>query len=312
MQELIGHHDWRARGGLEGLDTDDEEEPDQEGAAIGAAVDAPHAALARAIAGGPVPGQELHEAAAQQGVYEPVPVSVHLAPSQRRVQQPALEAEPGRRLKKGTGAWLCEHRGDPIAPGHTVTVVQACYWLASMKNDHRVTDTVIDQFCAMMHHLILPADNLYPASYHMVKAVLDVESSKACTRHICDKCWTVFPDMHSALYPGNADAVCAAEGCGNRRFDVSDTGVVLPKRNIYCFDVRSTVLDLLDPILEDLDTYREQREQAYKDPASYFRSPAGQYVDAAIGHKLSAPSEDEIVIPFTMGMLPMATPAGGD
>lgn len=287
LQELIGDDDWRARGGLEDLDEEDEDDI------------APRPAGDR----GPLPGQELAEAAAAQGVYAPRPIGVHLAPAQRRLQEVHAAQQGGRPPKKGTGAWLCAHRGDPITPGHAVTVVQACYWLATMKNDHRVTDTVIDQYCAMMHHLILPPDNLYPASYHMVKAVLDVESSTTCTKHICDKCWTVFPTMDPAQYHGNADAVCAAEGCGNRRFDVSETGGVFPKRNIYYFDVRATVLDLLDPVLEDLDAYREQRKQAYQDPASFLSSPAGLHVDAAIGHKLSNPSveENEIVIPFSVG-----------
>lgn len=305
LQDLVGAFEWRTRGGLDededllDLHDNDLAPPDASdpvlplGAAVGGAV-------------AHLEGLQLADAAAAVGAHVPLPI--HQAPGQRRLGVPApLAGAAQPRLKRGTGAWLRQERHRPISEGHDVTVVQACYWLASMKNDHRVTDTVIDQICAMMHHLILPKGNLYPASYHMVKAVLDVEASAARTSHICDKCWTVFPHLPPAAYASHTGTICAAEGCGNLRFNVSETGAVTPKRNIYCFDVRETVLDLMDPLLDNLETYKKQRHKAFQDGASYWASPAGQHVDKKTGYKFSNPPPGEIAIPFSMGKHPTHT-----
>lgn len=172
-----------------------------------------------------------------------------------------------------------------------------------MKNENRVTDEVIDRTCGMIHKLLLPPGNLYPSSYHMVKAVLEVEASSACARHICDECWSLFPPMEQSQYSECVDATCSHNGCGNKRFAVSDSGVVAPKRTMYQLDVRETVLDLMDPIWEDLQPYLKQRQDDFDDAATFWGSPAGRCLDEATGFKFSRPAPDEVAIPFGLGML---------
>lgn len=226
-------------------------------------------------------------------------LQVHHAPGHRQAAAPLL----GEPIKRGTGAWLRSRRSDPIHPGSSVTILQAAYWLGTMKNENRVTDEVIDRICGMVHKLLLPKGNLFPTSYHMVKAVLEVEASSACARHICDQCWTLFPHMDQADYSASSDAVCTQLGCGNQRFNVSDTGVVVPKRTMYQFDVRDTVLDLMDPIWSDLEAYLKQRQEDFADDATFWGSPAGRCLDQAAAFKFSQPGPDEVAIPFGLGTI---------
>lgn len=232
---------------------------------------------------------------------------VHRAPGHRQEEAPRhMHDAP---LKRGTGAWLRSCRAQPIHPGSPVTVLQAAYWLGTMKNENRVTDEVIDRLCGMIHKLLLPPGNLFPPSYHMVKAVLEVESSTACAKHICDKCWSVFPHLEHADYSACSDAECTRPGCCNKRFTVSDSGVVVPKRTMYQFDVRDTVLDLLDPVWADLDPYLRQREADFGDSATFWGSPAGQSIDKATGYKFSQPGPNEVAIPFGLGNFQHMTPS---
>ena len=63
--------------------------------------------------------------------------------------------------------------------------------------------------------------------------------------------------------------MCPGDGCGNLRFNVSDTGVVTPKRTMYQFDVRETVLDLLDPVWGGLDAYMRKRQADFEDSSTF-------------------------------------------
>lgn len=227
---------------------------------------------------------------------------VHRAPGHR--QDPA--PPPGEHLKRGTGAWLHAHRSDYIHPGNPVTVLQAAYWIGTMKNANRVTDEVVDRMCAMISRLLLPPGNLFPASYHMVKAVLDVEASSTCARHLCDQCWSLFPHMDPVDYAACADVECTNNSCSNKRFNVSDSGVVVPKRIMYQFDVRGTVLDLMDPIWENIESYMQQRQADFNDKATFWGSPAGLCLDKATGYKFSQPAPHEVAIPFGLGVLSMS------
>lgn len=253
-------------------------------------------------------GDPEHFAAAEVGLVAPpgaaalpqgdAQLEVHYAPGHRQAAPP-----PGAPPKRGTGAWLRSRRSDPITPGCSVTVLQAAYWLGTMKNENRVTDEVIDRMCGMIHKLLLPPGNLFPPSYHMVKAVLEVESSSTCAKHVCDKCWSLFTHMEPIDYSACCDDVCTKPGCGNRRFNVSDSGVVAPKRTMYQFDVRATVLDLMDPIWESLELYRNQRKEDFNNNTTFWGSPAGHSLDQATGFKFSQPGPDEVAIPFGLGTI---------
>jgi len=221
------------------------------------------------------------------------------------------EHRPARRraLKAGTGKWFLANRAKPIAPDHPVTIIEACHWLATLKSSSRMTDDALDKVCQMIHKFLLPEGNLFPPSYHIVKATLGVDSSAGCTDHICDKCWSVFPRVHAADFAAHEDDVCQATGlpgclsgpCGNPRFSKSETGVLAPNRSFYQFDVTETVRDLLEVAFSNLPEVLAQRRADFEDPATFWGSPAGAQLDAACGHKFSIPAEDELAIVFALG-----------
>lgn len=214
-----------------------------------------------------------------------------------------------RAPKAGTGEWFFMHRAEPICPGHSVTIVEACHWLATLKSSTRMTDEVVDQFCLMVSKFLLPPGNLFPTSYHMVKATLGVENSKACTEHICDKCWSVFPRLHHSEFENHAEDVCQATGipgclggvCGNPRFERTETGTVLPKRCLYQFNIADTVRDLLEVSLSDWDQVAAQRAADFNQPETFWGSPAGKQLDASCGHLFSNPPPGEVAVNFALG-----------
>lgn len=217
-----------------------------------------------------------------------------------------------RALKAGTGRWFLANRAKPIAPDHPVTIIEACHWLATLKSSSRMTDEAVDKTCQMIHKFLLPDGNLFPPSYHIVKATLGVDSSAACTDHICDKCWTVFPRLSPADFAAHADDVCKAVGlpgcltgpCGNPRFTKSETGVIAPTRSFYQFDIAETVHDLLEVAFGNLPEVLAQRRADFNNPATFWGSPAGSQLDAACGHKFTNPAEGELAMVFALGAVP--------
>ena len=69
--------------------------------------------------------------------------------------------------------------------GTPFSVLQTCFWIAQMKYDFRISDAAIDAFCCLIHYLLLPAGNLFPPSYHVVKAFLGVSDGLQCVCHVC-------------------------------------------------------------------------------------------------------------------------------
>lgn len=225
-----------------------------------------------------------------------------------------VPGQPQRRraIKAGTGRWFLSNRAKPITPDHSVSIIEACHWLATLKSSSRMTDEAVDKICLMIHKFLLPEGNYFPPSYHIVKATLGVDSSAACTDHICDKCWSVFPRLSPASFAAHADDVCNAVGlpgclsgpCGNPRFNKSETGVLAPKRSFYQFDVADTVHDLLEVAFGNLPEVLAQRRADFSDPATFWGSPAGKQLDTACGHKFTNPAEGEVAMVFSLGMAP--------
>lgn len=326
LGKLCGLFGDRPRGGVDDVDSEDDEdagvqgaEPNIPGNAAGAGVGHPAVAAAAApVQGGPqgvpagadvgglLPQLDGGHAYAGQAGGLPEAAAMELpddgAPPAQR---------PRRAPKAGTGEWFRVHRADPILPDHDVTIVEACHWLATLKSASRMTDDAVDKVCLMVSKFLLPSGNLFPTSYHMVKATLGVENSKACTDHICDNCWSVFPRLPAAEFPAHADDVCQASGlpgciggvCGNPRFDRSETGAVTPKRSIYQFDVAETVRDLLEVTLDNWDQVKAQRDVDFGQPATFWGSPAGKQLDAACGYKFSNPPVGEIAVNFALGVI---------
>ena len=238
------------------------------------------------------PGTRANEDAAEDDSED-----IHNAPGVQLEQE-----QTSQNPKMGSGAWYYQHRTKKIVLGHSVSCLQACVWLATMKTEYRVTDVVIDMICAMIHLFILPPGNYFPTSYHIVKAVLAVDACAASVHHICDKCWTLYRPLPPDEYKANANAVCENEGCSNPRFVVSDTGVVSPQRCLYHFDVRLSLFDLLDPLWDRLDEIVQQRQINFGDPSTFWGSPAGRQLDQACRYKFSRPADDELAIMLSLGV----------
>jgi hypothetical protein len=217
--------------------------------------------------------------------------------SEHERQDPAEAAQP-QQTKRRTGKWYYENRLERITPGHTVTVLQACYWLARWKNAYRISDIALTTICYIIHYLILPRHNLFPPSYHIMKAILDVPAASECEAHVCDACWRVFPHLHPSQYHAHANDKCA--GCGKRRFNVSAAGKPTANRSAYRFGDKETVEDILSaPGL--LDGIASQRAKNFLKPWTFWGSAAGRQLDKACNHKFSKPGPGEMAVLFSGG-----------
>lgn len=207
------------------------------------------------------------------------------------------DPQPGQ-PKEGTGAWYRWKRHSPITEDHEWTVLQVSFWIAHMKSEFRITDTAIDEICKFIHYLLLTSGNIFPPSYHLVKAVLAVPAGVSCVRHVCDSCWQLFPELQPADYLAHRADTCT---CGRHRFHVGAGGKPRPNRSVYYFDEESIIKDLISKpgVLEEIiDT----REEAWDQPWTLWGSAAGRDLDRRSGYKFSNPDEGEVAILFSLGM----------
>lgn len=212
-----------------------------------------------------------------------------------------VQVEPDKPpLKRGTGAWYHHNRDQPIYPGKDLQVVTVCYWIACMKSIFRIPDTVIDLWCKFVHFLLLPDGNMFPPSFHLVKAVLAVPPLASVTRHVCPGCWELFPELGSDKLESRAGDVCKTPGCGGLRCTHDLTGKPKPTRLAYYFGEEETVTALLrQPGF--LDQLRTAQRRSQSDEASFWHMPAGLALDKACGHKFTNPAADEVAVLFSFG-----------
>lgn len=201
--------------------------------------------------------------------------------------------------RKGSAEWWYQIRREKITPTSPVSVLQAAYWVAMMKQDLRISDAAVNATCRLIHFLLLPKGNQFPPSYYLVRAVLGVASGVKCTRHVCDKCWTLLPPLDPDLHLDHKDDQCA--NCGRTRFTRNVSGYPKPRRCVYYFGELECVLHLLtSPGM--LPAIVAHRRESRNDTGSFLRSPAGQALDRACGFKFSRPGPLELAILFSMGV----------
>lgn len=174
-----------------------------------------------------------------------------------------------------------------------------------MKTAFRVTDVAIDLWCRLVHYLLLPQDNIFPPSFHLMKAVLQVPAARSVTRHVCTSCWKLYPDTRDGLGAGepDADERCQTPGCPGLRYTPDLAGRLIPNRSVYYFGASQTVGELIRQrgIWKQLQA---ERKEALKDKASFLYSPAGKALDKATGHRITNPRNDEFVLLLTIGAEP--------
>ena len=213
-------------------------------------------------------------------------------------EAPGPDDHRGPKAKEGTSAWWSERRDDPITHAHATSVLQMCFWLGRLKHEYRISDIAIDMICRLIHFLILPAGNLFPPSFHLVKAVLGVPEGITSTRHVCDRCWTLFPPLEPDQFRIHIDATC--NQCGNARFSVGFGGKPTPKRSVYYFGEAEVVTELLSkPGM--IQAIRKHRQTSKNEAWTFMGSPAGRALDKACKFKFSNPGARELAIVFSLG-----------
>ena len=188
-------------------------------------------------------------------------------------------------------------------------MLYAC-WL---EMENRISDHAFDTLCNFFANVVFGQvdGNMFPPSYHLVKAVVEVPPASSCRYHICDKCWTIFPPTRPEEHKQHATDVCGQEGCGNDRFKKTIHNKTVPsqKRCVYDFGIEETVTDLLSATSDLLAQLELNRKADFSDPASFLSSPAGQMLDARCGYRISNPRPNEIVVLLSLGTL--SSLAGG-
>ena len=201
---------------------------------------------------------------------------------------------------KGTAAWWRENRMAMVSDTCQLTVLTVAMWIASLKSQFRMSDVVVDMWCRFVHYLLLPDGNMFPPSFHLVKAVLAVPDVSSVTRHVCPQCWTLFPSLKPCDHTHHLDDVCITPAYTQKRFEVDLAGKGVPCRSVFYFGEAASLKDLvLQPGV--LAAVRAHRVHALLDPAGFWKSPAGRALDTACGGVFSAANPDEIALLFSLG-----------
>lgn len=215
---------------------------------------------------------------------------------------------PGHVPVKRTGAWYHYHRVCPLLPGHDTTVMQACFSMCMLKDQHRVPDVVVDKICGYIHHVLLPSGNMFPPSYHLMKAVAAVPPATSTAVDVCDSCWAVYPHPPSDQHPSTEATTC--DRCGAARYKDASHGRRVPCRQMYNFGARQTAIDLITrPGMAHAIV--DSRREAWSRPESFWASAAGQALNRSCGGVFQLPGPngdvpDKLAIAFTLGVSPAA------
>lgn len=219
--------------------------------------------------------------------------------------EPEAVGDAPRVPRKNSGSWFRYHQFTPITPEHDVRVIDICVWLAQWKSQNRVSNGAMDQLCELIHHLLLPEDNLVPPSYHLIRCALGVPPADDYVRHVCDACWTLFPPLLPSQFKDHKDELCT---CENPRFRLGSSSQVLPKRRVWYMGEEETFCDLLSKgtILAAMLAHRKR---TWNDPDGFWTSPAAKQLNERCrGLFINTDLCDEIVVPVTAGM---CTPCWG-
>ena len=211
---------------------------------------------------------------------------------------------------KRSGAWYRYHRQCPIWPGHGTTVMQACFSMCMLKDQHRVPDVVVNKLCGYIHNVILEPGNMFPPSFHLLKAVAGVPAGNSTAVDLCDRCWQLYPVLSSDAPMPPVDDACRQ--CGAARYKDALNGCRVPRRQLFNFGARQTVVDLITkPGM--VEAVLDSRRDAWTQQHSFWGSPAGRALNDACGDAFQVttpPGEipDEMAIAFCLGADPLFTP----
>ena len=175
--------------------------------------------------------------------------------------------------------------------------------MCMLKDQHRVPDIVVDKLCGYIHHVLLDRGNLFPPSYHLMKAVAGVVPASSTASDLCPTCWSLYPPPHDGDHPPPLDSACPK--CGTTRYKDAIHGRRVPRRQVFNFGVRQTVVDLLTrPGM--IEAILDSRREAWTQEESFWGSPAGRALNQSCGKLFEIPGvpgqvPDVVAIAFTLG-----------
>lgn len=108
--------------------------------------------------------QQLQQAAWQHGMPWSVinmseTLRVELESLIDSLRDPAVAKPP----REGSVRWFIEKQHEPIAPGASVSVLQACYWTLYIRHYRGLNERGMDELCGVMScGGLLPPQNLMP------------------------------------------------------------------------------------------------------------------------------------------------------
>jgi hypothetical protein len=149
---------------------------------------------------------EAEQALGQLGVVPDSPVAyadLVQTPEQQQQQDPlqqqAQAAQPpqaGQALQPlrpaaGTAAWYVMRRDEPVAPGSSITVLQAAYTFLVIKREGKMTDASFKTLLHVVQNGFMPSGHSFPrygspafkCPSYACKCVDDMVTSQQCPKH---------------------------------------------------------------------------------------------------------------------------------
>jgi hypothetical protein len=185
---------------------------------------------------------------------------------------PEVMHRAGKNRRKAKTRKTAHHwhtqRLKPIAPGHSLTVLKAAYLFTDWKQRHRVHDEAFNDLVRAISELVVPGENDFPPSFHVMKQVLETQDADDYERHLCT-CARVFPDLKKSEYKANMSATCAE--CGAKRFTVGPNGVPTPRKRFWDFRAPELVEEFYmdKTFAEAVGTCRDSKDDSTFHGSSY-------------------------------------------
>lgn len=125
------------------------------------------------------------------------------------------------------------HLLTPLYPGSKLSVIGACYVLASEKVEGRMSDKCVDRMCRYMADCALPEGNLHPPSLYLLKKCLQVDTADMFEEHVCVNDCHRFPKLSRSQFQAHMDEKCPH--CEHPRFQVVElsSGVVIKPYKVF-------------------------------------------------------------------------------
>lgn len=107
------------------------------------------------------------------------------------------------------------------------------------KHDEGIEDRAFDKLLRMLHCVLLPASNLLPSSFHIVKRICGIDDLSPYEHHVCTCDRYRFPKIERSEWPAHAFDECPL--CHSKRFIRARNGCLTPAKRFYYFGVDKAI-----------------------------------------------------------------------